>query len=93
MFSSRNPFIDGESLEELAPPLEDGLQRRNQQRFPETPWTGEEILPFFGAHQIPDIRGLVNIQEIIRDDPRKIKCAGVDVFHASPACRLQTIVL
>ena len=59
--------VESKPFEQLFFSFEDGLQRRDEQRFPETPWTCQEISCLARTDEIPDELRLVNVEEIAFD--------------------------
>ena len=56
--------VNGETFEKLLSPLENGLQRRKQQRFSETSWARHEIHALRRPNQLPDVFRLIDIEKI-----------------------------
>ena len=59
--------VEGKPPEQLPTPLEDGLQRRDQQRLPEAARARQEVQALGGPDQPPDVLRLVHIEEIPLD--------------------------
>ena len=70
--------------EELTLPLEDGLERREQQRLPEAARAGEEIHRLGGPDQPPDMLRLVHIEEVPQDQILERVYACRQIFHEIP---------
>ena len=73
--------VKREPLEEFPLPLEDGLQRRDQQRLPEAARTRQEVQFLRRPDQLPDILRLVHIQEVALDQILEGVDAGGQILH------------
>jgi len=63
--------MDGKSPEQVLPPLEEGLDRVQQQALAEPPGPGQEVMPPL-VHKPPDERRLVDVIETFATDRREV---------------------
>ena len=80
-------LLNGQTPKKLAPPLEERLQRRNEQRLAEAARTRKEVDPVRRRlRDFVDLRRLVDIHKPPPNQRREVVDRGVDRFQL---CRVR----